>query len=569
MVSLVERRHARRLDPLLRAAERASDDGALVALARDPGGRRRIVLCSPPADWQRPPALLPNLLYYACRGSLPAAIIEPTGGHPGLDLVETWLASERVPFERYDVNRLDRLHDRLSDRVHETVLLGPKVDFEQLEDGIRDHLEGAVRQGHLRLLGFGEPLAGRQRLWTASSRLSVADVIRPLEAQAVAALEGGRVDGSFWSTVETLEVLQELRDAAIEVDRDLAGAAIADATSHAPDGSYDDTPAATCGLLWLLHTFGDPHADRAQAWLRTVVERDTPDAFPGEAIMALTMLALTCRSLPSDAERLEVLMDSVGPLDELRDHDLLVALHAAQVAGRDVSALEFAAELISRQDDSGGWVDLETTAIIIRRLAALHKRSDAVLGLEQSLVRAAFHIRASARVDRDRPWANRISTSLLCVHALGLVNEILDIPIGDTIDAVRHEHQSAELRNAGEAAARAAEALRRSNETLRRDVKTARDDADAKTEYAAVATAASDTARAHSRQLRRWRSWLSCALAAALYLCLALVVAAAGDPRGTVADLIEGIGDGLPIHVTILVALLGAGIGIEQIIKRD
>jgi hypothetical protein len=468
---------------------------------------------------------------------------------------------------------LASLGERLKGRLHETVLLGPEVALEHLGPTASGEIERQVKEGRLRLLGFGEQIAERHSLWVASSRLSVADAFRALEAQAIEQLENGRVDGSFWSTVETLEMLEAL-GGRVNTDRSIAAPAIRAVKQRIrDDGSFDQTPAATCALLWLLHTFGDPGADRTAEWLARVVARPTTDGFPGEALMALTTLARTHR--PWDEERLDALLAAAGDVTKLRDHDLLIGLQAALETGRNDRARAFASELVATRQHpgTGAWADIETTASTIRALAELHTRAVDIPGLERSLVRASFHIRRTAQLDAARPWGDRVSTSLMCMHALTLVNEMLHIPIGETVEAIRHERLAAEFRTAGAAAADAAEALRRSNADLRSHIEAANTERDQKAEEAATAeaetrrmTEEAENAQQTADKLRRTRRLLIVALVALTYLLGAVVNAAISGSHETAQDLLNDFGDGLAIHLTVLGLIVAVGLGIEQIV---
>src|SRR4029453_11102331 len=95
---------------------------------------------------------------------------------------------------------------------------------------------------------------------------------------------GHWIDHSFWSTVETLLAFEELAGARRGLaELAVSEAAVADALKEAAarevDGSFDETFAASCGLVWLRARYlgaDDAATKRTERWVRDRLASQVP-----------------------------------------------------------------------------------------------------------------------------------------------------------------------------------------------------------------------------------------------------------------------------------------------------
>jgi hypothetical protein len=543
------------------------DERVLVAVAQDPGASRRVALCALPADWQRATGLLPNLLHYVCRGSTPTAVVRPKSRDRNLDLVTRFLDAERIVYESYRASELDGLARRIGDGVHETLLLGPGVGDNDLGPAVGTAIDAGVEAGTLRVLGFQPGRNERLSLWISSARLGVADVFPPLVAQMVAELndDDAYIDRSFWATVESLKTLRNMGSAApIVPDRTLVAPAVRKAKrTMESSGSYDDTAAATCGLLWLLETFAEESPSTA-TWLLTFAA-DNHETFPIEALAALTARREAGYQVEQDAVLMKRLLGEIDPGEEVSH--LLTALEAARIDGDRTRELSWAEALIRRQRD-GAWTDLETTAAAVEQLMALDRAqltAELCTRLDDAVLAASVYIRESADLEKEAPWAGRVSTSLMCIRALHLANRIADIPVSETITALGRGSRSQQA--AGMAAVRVGEEMRRDNQRLRdRTEALEREKGAVEERLSAVQREYAEAVQAREHQevrLKTWLLWLGAAIVYLLYLWGAL--AASGAATGGIGGLLERFASHFSDHVAVLAVVVASGFALDQV----
>ena len=164
-------------------------------------------------------------------------------------------------------------------------------------------------------------VAGRERL---ALRL-----LQDAELRIQAELRSGYIDGSFWSTAETLQTLRSLSHSAGDY-RQLVRHALEIANEHDRDGSYDEVFGATCAFLWMRGTFLGADAKETKAtarWIRARIEKyDTRE----QALAYLTLDEL--RLLTREEMKSPVsLLNTLEP-ERLSEIDLVVYLRAALVS---------------------------------------------------------------------------------------------------------------------------------------------------------------------------------------------------------------------------------------------
>jgi hypothetical protein len=505
--------------------------------------RAQVVLCAQPLDWQQHERLVLNLVVYATQGPPSTAVIRRDDrSDAGLDFIEGWLGGERFPYRTYHANRLDALRERVKSGVHTTVLLQPGLDLPDLEPDTKDVLVDGMLRSTLRVVGFGEPVEGVQRLWTAGEQFESITWLHWARALAIDELRNhGRTDGSFLATVETLEALEALGaivPPAIPEDQleQLANRVLERISDVTHDDSYDRTFAATCGLLRLRHGRDDTGAERTARWLRDRLG----DKVGAHELPAYATFARLGRLRDDERARLaERLAENQKPKTEL---EALQLLDVALAADADESLPRLVHHVVEQKDDGGRWVDLSTTAGAIVSLLEARGRvdlEDERADFDAALLQATIYVRSAADEEQPFPWDNKASTSLRCLLALVRYNRTLDVPVIDAIEVVRRGDRFARQRAASDAAGAVLTDLRQSHEQLANQLKTTRQEA------------------RRARDLRVQRNRRSLILCVVAYLALFLLIGAAthDDPR-TPASLHTLLNDTFGAYTELHLAML-------------
>lgn len=449
----------------------------VVSKESDPG---RVVLSSLPLDWQRGRELLENIVVYAAEGRHSTAVVVDSRS-VGLEVkyLIKILESERFPFRLYSLgDGTGQLVQHVRDQVHTTLLLTERVTQETLEEPLRTTVTAHVRDGKLRLLCLGGADAGASRFYIESRHRYAVRLLHRVDLLVQGELWRGYIDGSLWSTAETLRTLAGLGTVPargeIEFDR-LTDKILDEIDDHDRDGSYDETFGATCAALWIRAAYlGRDHPKTASSvqWIR----RRVASYESRERALAYQTFA-DCGVLSGrDRQELVAVFDSLDHA-RLTQSDVVSYLRAA-LAARHVPALPALVARTVELHDSQDWIDLSTAAeagYLLCDAEDLLRQSVAVVSPEayESLRRTAAEIviLIQAGIDANSsgdvyPWGRKASTSARCVRTWLTFDAKLESPVYEVVEKLVTDGRVSVQQASGRTALTVLEQLKDENDAL-------------------------------------------------------------------------------------------------------
>jgi hypothetical protein len=513
----------------------------------------RVVLSALTLDWQRQRDALQNVLSYVVEGRHNTAIITQDGSDSqAIAYLTATLRARRFPFRRYHMSEgLESFDSHVESGVHTTVVLDDDVSLARLRNASKVSVEQRLNDGSLKVLsveGGDDPstLAGLSVLshQTEAHRfLSVAELAIQGE------LRVGNIDGSFWGTAETLQVLESLPEVTTDFGP-LAVRALALAAEHDRDGSYDETFGVTCALYWMRATYlGIEHPDTraTDAWIRPRLKRYESR----EQVLAYRTFALVGTLTDADRAELATLLEDLSH-DRLSEIDLIAYIKAAIAAG----ILDPLPSLVDRLLVTLGeeWVDLATTASAAAALLDARRamRSDPALGararhdLDDTIRRAVVSLQdGMSHFDIARhspyPWEDKASTTVRCLEAWAKFDTQVAPPVYELIDQlVGWDRVAGELASTRTSLA-VLDELKEENDRLADRV-------------AALTPRVRDT----EEELKK-RRLVTVALVISLYCLLTVLLASIGLAEGGILELLDRAFV-QPVAIHIAVATLVAAI---------
>jgi hypothetical protein len=441
----------------------------------------RIELCSLTIDWQRQKGLLRNILTYVVEGKHNTAILkDPQNTSAAFEYFAECLKSRKYPFRMYYMDQnLEDFEVNVRNGVHTIVILGPFVDEARIGKGIASLLWGYVENGRIKLISTtqdkrvkGFNIAGRERF---ALRL-----LRDLQLSIQQELYHGYIDGSFWSTVESLQILNDMVEYVKPVyDKETLNLVFKLTKTHDQSGSYDGVFGVTCALLWLRSAYlgvNDNDTQRTLKWVRDNLA-DYEDR--EKALVYHTLIDTEVATNDEKDALRNLLLGQQLKFEHLSEIDMIVYLRAAVLIGIKDMVVPIVGRLQQNQRD-GKWIDLATTATavvaLLDALALLKKEDPNEYArtrpcLELMIFKAIIYLQDSMGVSSGiknvtYPWDNKASTSLKCIHAWLKFEELIDLPIYELIDALKSYSMTENVRATSETALTILDELRKENRLL-------------------------------------------------------------------------------------------------------
>ena len=453
----------------------AESDRPLVVASRGPE-TFRIVCSSLTLDWQKQREFLENILTYVVEGHHTTAILADENKRSlAFEYLLGTLRSRKYPFKVYfSAQGHSLLRKHIEDEVHQILILGPFVATDTLSPQFLSSVEEKLGAGFLKIIDIEEG-KGVSKFTVSGGERGALRILQESELYIRKELrDNGYIDGSFWSTVETLQVLQALSPTYVK-SRYQVGKALQKAKEHDKDGSYDEVFGVTNALLWLRGTFlgvEDRDTQSSARWIR----KNLSHYEPREQMLAyLTLYDLGMIS-GDEKRQMEALLSALN-VQVLNETDIIVYLRAVlktrfwKVVPELVSALEH------KQLLSGAWVDLATTATVVTTLIevlkALQEQQAAVYSevkhpIEQMMFRGIIYIQEGLEAREYKyPWENKASTTLKCVQAWLRFDEMIDFPVYELVQTLTRYHAQTSLLSSGRQALAILEELKQDNVQLR------------------------------------------------------------------------------------------------------
>ena len=324
--------------------------------------------------------------------------------------------------------------------MHTTLVLGEGIALDALPNALKTQVSLLVEAGDLKLVTLDRN-PGALATFSIASRESYARRLLALAELAVQAeLRGGNIDGSFWSTAETLQVLENLPTKQADYEG-VVGEALRLAAEHDRNGSYDEVFGVTCALYWLRARYlgiASPAARTTEAWLlANVAQYDDR-----EQALAYTTFASLGTLTDAGRSALGAILEGLT-WKGLSEIDLVTYLRAALVARLPRTIPSIVAALEAKQVD-GAWIDLATTASAASALLDAQElvRADPTIapqglpGVDHLIRRAVIYIQDSLPAGSQHafPWEGKASTTVRCLEAWLKFDRGVDLPVYDVVD---------------------------------------------------------------------------------------------------------------------------------------
>jgi hypothetical protein len=435
-------------DLLLYDVDKRKGERPLVAVCKE-SEPFRIVLCALTIDWQKQKTLLRNILTYVVEGKHNTAVVRDLENvSVTFNYFVECLKSDKYPFRIYDVQQnLSDFVKNIQAGVHTIVILDPFVDKRKLGNEVFSLIQKQVQDGKVKLIGIDSDVDLR-RFYVAGKERYALRLLHDLEMRLQKELySDGYIDGSFWSTVESLQILKGVPDVRSDFDEQTLQKTFAIANNHDRNGSYDEVFGATCALLWLRARYlGKNHRDteRTLAWIRKNVQ-NYEDRERALAYYTLVNVDTATKDEKESLRRL-VLAQKVDQLSEI---DLVAYLRAA-VAIRAEGILPSIIRRLEDKQENGCWIDLATSATAVAALLdalALVRQHDqasyakTAAPIESMIFKTIIYIQNSRKNMSEEkgvnyPWDNKASTSLKCIQAWLEFEKLMDLPVHEILDTL-------------------------------------------------------------------------------------------------------------------------------------
>ena len=431
---------------VLLADDADHDASRPLVIASKETAAHRIVLSSLTLDWQQQREALQNILAYVVEGRHNTAVLSQSRNESqALAYLTAALEARRFPFQRYPLSEgLSSFEAHIESGVHTTVVLADDVPLEVLVRNTSFNLEEVMLSGALKILSI-EPGDDPSRLSGVSVISHQTEAHRHLALVGLAVqaeLRTGNIDGSFWSTAETLQVLTDLPEVSTDFGP-LVERALDLAAEHDRDGSYDEVFGVTCALYWMRATYRgtqDRSTAMTEQWIRQRLGRfDTR-----ERVLAYRTFAMVGTLTTSDRESLKALLDAL-PHNELSEIDLIAYIKAGVAAEISEPLPSLVDQLLGALQRN--WVDLATTASAAAALldaravmgSSRNLRSQVKRDLDDTVRRAVVSLQEAMRNRGEDgaaayPWEGKASTTVRCLEAWAKFDTQVAPPVYDVID---------------------------------------------------------------------------------------------------------------------------------------
>jgi hypothetical protein len=313
---------------------------------------------------------------------------------------------------------------------------------------------------------------------TGRERYSL-QILQETEISIQAELLGGYIDGSFWSTAETLRILASLPQRTTNYDR-LVDVALAKADEHDRSGSYDEVFGVSCAFLWMRARYLGVESKATQATVKWIREK-SPQYEAREKVLAYTTFySLQILEEPEKKE-LSAIVSQLAD-EKLSEIDLIVYLRAAIIV-KDLVAMSRLVRRLEAKQSKGAWIDLATTAsganVLMEALDALRDHTDYHLLrplAERMILAAIVHIQdayeRSLGIEATYPWDGKASTTVKCLEAWFRFDTLLDLPVYEIVETLERRHYSATRSASSATALSVLENLKLVNSRLSSEVST-------------------------------------------------------------------------------------------------
>lgn len=429
-----------------------SDEQRALIVSSRASGQGRIVVSALTLDWQKQNSILQNILTYVVEGKHNTALLSNEANRTtAFDYLIETLRSRKYPFGRYSLleEDLSLLQRHISNHIHNILVLGPFVDMPKLPEPLTEEINKNVQNGSLKLISVEGMGSGSSRFSVSGKESSALKLLHTAEFQIQTELGTGYIDGSFWSTVETLQILQSL-DSSHANYKNLVDYVLSLAKHHDRNGSYDEVFGVSCAFLWMRGTYLGVGCEDTQKSIKWVRER-VADHEPREKIQAYITLNELKSATPKETKSITTILKGASASTEnLSEIDIVVYLKASLISENRTILPKLVTPLKTKQRENGSWVDLATTATTVTTLidVLVTVRTDSALdpqlkqSIEDMVFKGIIHIQNSLQDSsstahiQSYPWAGKASTTAKCIQAWLKFEDLIDFPVYELVEVL-------------------------------------------------------------------------------------------------------------------------------------
>lgn len=368
----------------------------------------RIVVTSLTLDWHRQTDLFENIVRYITEG-LHNTIIIIKKGQPSFPF-KYFMANLKVAKLPHSVISSESLRfNKLPLNVYRTIVLDPAWTEEEIQRSDLEHLTEFIGKGG-KLIHFGRGYLKRMSMTCMGGESDFENVKKNAMVWIASKFKDKLWDGSFWCTVDVLQILSELGEPVDQYRQDV----LEYVKLHDIDGSYDEVFGATSALLWTYYLFLGSESQefkKSLEWLKKKIKLCDlyEKAFAYEILLKV--------GVPVNKPTIRSFRDQV--MKQVPNLSELVAFRYAKTLssyGRVQEAESIAKRLKILQQD-GRWIDVSTTSEIASLLIQLRKKmSKPTDEIDDMIFKGIIYIREQLS-DTDNYWGGKASETIKAIAA--------------------------------------------------------------------------------------------------------------------------------------------------------
>ena len=447
-------------DLLVYDSSKKNEERPLIAVSKE-SNSFRIVVSSLTLDWQKQKKILENILIYVTEGKHSTALIrDSTTESEAFDYFIESLKSQKYPHTIYNLDKnnitesIADLERNIVSGVHTIIILDPFIEVNNVETSIDSLIRQYIKEGKIKLISIEQDnylekfyVAGRERYALRLLHELEVKIQTELSKGYIDDKSNGYIDGSFWNTVESLQILDEIPYVKSKFDKENIGKVLEEIEKHDQKGSYDEVFGVTCVLLWLLAKYLGVDNNRTKSTLKWI-RNNLADYESREKTLAYYTLIRIYAKESDKGELRKIILSQKW--DELSEIDLLVYLKAAILLELKDVFIPIVIQLNSKHNN-GAWVDLATSATaancLLDVLNILKKDDEESydkikLTLDKMIFKTIIYIQnfkdnISKNISLKYPWGNEANTSLKCIQAWLKFEELVELPIQEVIDTLK------------------------------------------------------------------------------------------------------------------------------------
>jgi len=420
----------------------------LLLAARD-ATKGRIVLSSLALDWQKQRNILQNILIYVVEGRHNTAFLyDEDNKNTAFDYLIGTLQSRKYPFRSYPIGQdYGVLEQHITNNVHTIIVLGPFVELSRLSKSLADTIIEYVHAGNLKLVSIDAIDPEIRRFSVAGRERSALKLLNTAELQLQSELRKGYIDGSFWSTAETLQILQGIPQSDSNFNS-LVGEALKLADTHDRSGSYDEVFGVTCAFLWMRGTYLGINSEKTKITAQWIRSRISEFESREQVQAYLTFIELDIIT-EQEKKQLASILTRIAE-EQLSEIDIVVYLKAAVISGYNSVIPGLVSALEKTQKEDGSWIDLATTAtaiiVLIDALSILRSDSSVYSRLKPIVEKMLFvgiiyiqnNLQNSLPTGQSQcyPWDGKASTTAKCILAWLKFEDLIDLPVYELVETL-------------------------------------------------------------------------------------------------------------------------------------